>query len=50
MANQGSDQNAYHTIVVGAGISGLYQIYRLRELGFSVLGIEAAPSVGGTWF
>lgn len=37
-------------IVVGAGIAGLYQLYRLREMGMKVLGIEAAPEVGGTWY
>jgi acetone monooxygenase len=37
-------------IVVGAGIAGLYQVYRLRELGFSVLGLESASDVGGTWY
>ncbi len=28
-------------VVVGAGFSGLYALYRLRELGLSVLGFEA---------
>lgn len=37
-------------LVIGAGFSGLYQIYRLREAGFTVQGIEAAPDVGGTWY
>ena len=37
-------------IVVGAGIAGLYQAHRLREMGLSVRGIEAAPDVGGTWY
>ena len=37
-------------IVVGAGFSGLYQIYRLREKGLRVQCLEAAPAVGGTWY
>jgi cyclohexanone monooxygenase len=37
-------------IVVGAGFSGLYLIKRLRDAGLSVQAIEAAPSVGGTWY
>lgn len=37
-------------VVVGAGIAGLYQLYRLREMGLSVRGVEAAPEVGGTWY
>ena len=40
----------YDAVVVGAGFGGLYALHRLRELGLSVLGIEAAPDVGGTWY
>jgi cation diffusion facilitator CzcD-associated flavoprotein CzcO len=37
-------------LVVGAGITGIYQLYRAREAGFSALLIEAGDGVGGTWF
>ena len=37
-------------LVVGAGFSGLYQLYRFRELGLSTTVVEAAPAVGGTWY
>jgi cation diffusion facilitator CzcD-associated flavoprotein CzcO len=37
-------------VVVGAGIGGTYAIIRLRRLGFSIVGIEAAPEVGGVWY
>ncbi len=37
-------------VVVGAGFAGLYLLYRLRKLGFSVRVIEAADDVGGTWY
>jgi cation diffusion facilitator CzcD-associated flavoprotein CzcO len=37
-------------LVVGAGITGIYQLYRAREEGFSVLLLEAGHGVGGTWF
>jgi cation diffusion facilitator CzcD-associated flavoprotein CzcO len=36
--------------VIGAGIGGLYALYRLRELGLSVRGCESAPDVGGVWY
>jgi cation diffusion facilitator CzcD-associated flavoprotein CzcO len=36
-------------IIVGAGIAGLYQLYRLRDLGLRVTVIEAGEGVGGTW-
>ena len=37
-------------IVIGAGISGMYQLYRLRELGLRVRVFEAGTGVGGTWY
>jgi cation diffusion facilitator CzcD-associated flavoprotein CzcO/acetyl esterase/lipase len=36
--------------VVGAGFSGLYLLYRLRELGFSAVAFDEAGDVGGTWY
>src|SRR5215470_1353885 len=40
----------YDAIVIGAGVSGLYQLYRLRELGLSVRLFDDASGVGGTWY
>ncbi|MDP1841733.1 MAG: NAD(P)/FAD-dependent oxidoreductase [Reyranella sp.] len=40
----------YDAIVIGAGISGLYQLHRLRELGMRVRVLEAGTGVGGTWY
>ena len=40
----------FDAVVVGAGISGLYALHRLRELGLSVRAIEAGDDVGGTWY
>jgi cation diffusion facilitator CzcD-associated flavoprotein CzcO len=40
----------YDAIIVGAGMSGLYQLYRLRELGMRVKALEAGTGVGGTWY
>src|SRR3954467_2225701 len=37
-------------LVVGAGITGIYQLYRAREAGFSVALVEAGGGVGGTWY
>jgi len=37
-------------LVIGAGVSGLYQIHQLREQGLSVVGVEAGSDVGGTWY
>jgi cation diffusion facilitator CzcD-associated flavoprotein CzcO len=40
----------YDAIVIGAGIAGLYQLYRLQELGLAVRAFETGGGVGGTWY
>src|SRR6266702_8761247 len=40
----------FDAIVIGAGVSGLDQLYRLRELGLSVRCFEDGSGVGGTWY
>jgi cation diffusion facilitator CzcD-associated flavoprotein CzcO len=37
-------------IVVGAGITGIYQLYLALESGFSAHLLEAGHGVGGTWY
>ena len=37
-------------VIVGAGFAGLYAHHRLRELGLTLQGYEAATDVGGTWW
>ena len=37
-------------VVVGAGLSGLYLLLRLRQAGFSVKVFEQADDIGGTWY
>jgi cation diffusion facilitator CzcD-associated flavoprotein CzcO len=47
----GRDQVAdYDAIVIGAGISGIFMLYRLRELGMTTRVFEAGTDVGGTWY
>jgi len=41
---------SFDAIVIGAGVAGLYQLYRLRELGLRVRAFEAGSGVGGTWY
>ncbi len=40
----------FDAIVIGAGISGMYQLYRLRELGLKTRVFETGTGVGGTWY
>jgi cation diffusion facilitator CzcD-associated flavoprotein CzcO len=37
-------------LVIGAGISGIYQLYKALEAGFTAVLVEAGEGVGGTWF
>ena len=37
-------------LIVGAGFAGLYMLHKARRMGLNALVIEAAPSVGGTWY
>lgn len=37
-------------LIVGAGFAGLYQLDRLRKLGFSVKIFEAGSGLGGIWY
>ena len=40
----------YDAIVIGAGISGMFMLYRLRELGMTARVFEMGTDVGGTWY
>ena len=45
-----SSSDTLDTLVVGAGFAGMYGLVKLRQLGMSVIAIEAAGDVGGTWY
>jgi cyclohexanone monooxygenase len=38
----------FDVIIIGAGVTGLYQLYCLRQRGLSVRVYEAGGGVGGT--
>jgi cation diffusion facilitator CzcD-associated flavoprotein CzcO len=40
----------FDAIIIGAGVTGLYALYRLREHGLSVRAFEEGSGVGGTWY
>lgn len=40
----------FDAIVIGAGVAGLYQLYKLRNIGMRVRVFEAGTGVGGTWY
>lgn len=45
--NDGLD---YDVLIVGAGLSGIYSMHRMVELGMRAKVLEAGSSEGGTWF
>jgi cation diffusion facilitator CzcD-associated flavoprotein CzcO/acetyl esterase/lipase len=50
MDKPASVPDQFDAVVVGAGFSGLYMLYRLRQLGLSVKVFDSAGDVGGTWY
>ncbi|MFN0026643.1 MAG: flavin-containing monooxygenase [Acidimicrobiales bacterium] len=40
----------HDVVIIGAGLTGIYQLYRAREMGFDVAVLEAADGLGGTWY
>jgi cation diffusion facilitator CzcD-associated flavoprotein CzcO len=47
----GLDQDAdVDILIVGAGVTGIYQLYLAREAGYSVQLVEQGTGVGGTWY
>src|SRR5712664_1843465 len=46
----GSGVQHVDVAVVGAGFAGLYLLHRLRRAGFTVVGLDSADDVGGTWY
>ncbi len=46
-----SPERPFHeVIVIGAGVSGIYQIKRLTDLGIDAVVLEADDDLGGTWY
>ena len=40
----------FDVVVVGAGMAGIYALYKLRQLGLSAVVLETGDDVGGTWY
>jgi cation diffusion facilitator CzcD-associated flavoprotein CzcO len=45
-----NDPDVLDVLVVGAGVTGLYQLHRAIEEGFTAVLLEAGDGPGGTWF
>lgn len=40
----------YDVVIIGAGVSGLYTLHKIRKLGLSARVFEAGTDIGGTWY
>ena len=40
----------FDAVVIGAGVTGMYQTHLLEQSGLTVCGIEVGADVGGTWY
>ncbi len=49
ISQHGTDLD-FDAIIIGAGLSGMYELYRLREMGLKVRVFETGTEVGGTWY
>jgi cation diffusion facilitator CzcD-associated flavoprotein CzcO len=47
---RGGKEPQYEVIIVGAGVGGIYQLYKLKQLGINVTVLEGAADLGGTWY
>ena len=48
--SQADTATDFDGIIIGAGISGMFMLYRLRELGMTARVFETGTNVGGTWY
>jgi len=44
------DFSSLDVLVVGSGFAGIYQLFQLRKLGYSVHIFDSASETGGTWY
>ncbi len=46
LASSSTNATQLDALIIGAGIAGMYQLYRLREQGLTVRGLEAGDNLG----
>ena len=49
MGQENRDTRKFEVLIIGAGFSGVYQLYRLRKLGFDAKLFDAGNDFGGVW-
>ena len=49
-SSRGEPSLDYEVVIIGAGVGGIYQLYKLLRLGVRVTVLEGAAGLGGTWY
>lgn len=49
-AGRGDPAGPLDVVVIGAGVTGIYQLHLAREAGFTAKLLEAGSGVGGVWY
>lgn len=44
------DSSEHDIVIIGAGVCGIYMLYRAREIGLRVTLVEKGDGPGGTWY
>ena len=50
MGSMGEMKTDYDVLIIGGGLSGIYSIYKMRQLGLKARVLEAGSGEGGTWW
>ena len=50
MTEQSTLSPQYEAVVIGAGICGIYQAYKLKQMGVHFTVLERGAGAGGTWY
>ena len=49
MMSENTNIKRFDALIIGAGFAGIYMLLKLRRLGLSVVILEKADQIGGTW-
>lgn len=50
MGSAGETALDYDVLIIGAGLSGIFSLYRMRGLGLKTRVLEYGTAEGGTWY
>ena len=50
MTRKSGNIENHDVVIIGAGVSGMYALHHLREMGLSVRVYDGASDIGGTWW